>query len=95
LIAEVDTASGVIRIRSLSAQAPAGNSLELWHVPEGGAPRSLGVLEAGAEAQTIRNGAAGQPMSGIIAVSVEPEGGSPTGQPTGEVIYTGRLIPIE
>ena len=27
-----------------------------------------------------------------IAVSVEPRGGSPTGLPTGPVIYSGRMI---
>jgi anti-sigma-K factor RskA len=95
LIAEVDTTTGVIRVQSLAAETPAGSSLELWHVPEGQAPRSLGVLEAGAEAQTIRDAVAAGPVGGVLAVSVEPEGGSPTGAPTGPVIYTGRLIPVE
>ena len=26
------------------------------------------------------------------AVSLEPEGGSPTGAPTGPIVYTGKLI---
>jgi anti-sigma-K factor RskA len=29
-----------------------------------------------------------------FAVSVEPRGGSPTGSPTGPVVYTGTLIPV-
>ena len=29
---------------------------------------------------------------GTFAVSVEPEGGSPTGLPTGPVVYSGKLI---
>jgi anti-sigma-K factor RskA len=95
LIAEVDTNTGLITVKSVAAQTPAGRSLELWHVPEGQAPRSLGVLQAGAEAQTIREAMAVGPVNGILAVSIEPEGGSPTGAPTGEVIYTGRLIPVE
>jgi anti-sigma-K factor RskA len=28
----------------------------------------------------------------VLAVSVEPPGGSPTGQPTGPVVYTGKLL---
>ena len=27
-----------------------------------------------------------------LAVSVEPKGGSPTGAPTGPVVYSGRLV---
>jgi anti-sigma-K factor RskA len=34
----------------------------------------------------------GASPDGVIAVSVEPPGGSPSGQPTGPVIYTGKLI---
>src|SRR5439155_578629 len=33
----------------------------------------------------------GPPAVPTLAVSVEPAGGSPTGQPTGPVIYTGRV----
>jgi len=95
LIAEVDTTTGLITVRSLRAEAPAGSSLELWHVAEGGAPRSLGILEASLEAQTIEDASASGPLSGILAVSVEPQGGSPSGAPTGPVIYSGRLIPVE
>lgn len=95
LIAEVDTATGLIRVRSLQAAAPAGHSLELWHVPEGQKPRSLGLLKTGDAAQTIRDSLASGPASGVIAVSVEPQGGSPSGAPTGPVIYSGRLIPVQ
>lgn len=95
LIAEVDTVSGVIRVRSVQARTPPGKSLELWHVAEGEAPRSLGILEAGIDAQTIRDAKAAGPVGGILAVSVEPEGGSPSGAPTGPIVYTGKLIPVE
>ena len=95
LIAEVDTATGLIRVRSLQAQTPAGQSLELWHIAEGHQPRSLGILEAGADAQTIQDAASAGPVDGVIAVTVEPPGGSPSGAPTGPVVYSGRLIPVE
>ncbi len=95
LIAEVDTASGTIIVRSVTAQVPSGHSLELWHIPEGQNAKSLGILQAGASAQTIRDALGKGPVNGIIAVTVEPEGGSPTGVATGPVVYTGRLIPIE
>lgn len=93
LIAEVDTAAGIIRVRSLKAETPQGKSLELWHVEEGKQPRSLGILKAGLDAQSIKDTAG--PVNGLLAVSVEPEGGSPSGAPTGPIVYTGRLIPVE
>lgn len=95
LIAEVNTATGVIQVRSLQAETPAGRSLELWHIAEGHQPRSLGVLQAGADAQTIQDAASAGPVDGIIAVTVEPQGGSPSGAPTGPVVYSGRLIPVD
>jgi anti-sigma-K factor RskA len=65
---------------------------ELWVIPSGGTPRSLGTMReprthmqlADAIAQLMRQGA-------TIAISVEPRGGSPTGQPTGPVIASGTL----
>lgn len=95
LIAAVDTNTGTIRIRRLTAEAPAGHSLELWHTAEGHEPRSLGVLQAGLDELTIQDAAASGALEGAIAVSVEPAGGSPTGQPTGPVVYSGRLIAVD
>lgn len=91
LIVSVDTKAGTARVRPVAAQAPAGRSLELWYVGPGAAPRPLGLLEG--EATRLRlPPEAGRGGDGVIAVSVEPPGGSPTGQPTGQVIYTGKLI---
>lgn len=95
LIAEVDTRTGLIRVKSLAAEIPAGRSLELWHIADGGAPRSLGILQAGADGQTIQNAVTAGAIDGQIAVTVEAEGGSPTGTATGPIVYSGRLIPVE
>jgi anti-sigma-K factor RskA len=72
----------------------AGRALELWSVPPQGAPRSLGlVADSGVTvlprhrlpADLLRGGTA------ALAVSVEPPGGSPTGAPTGPVVFVGKL----
>lgn len=67
---------------------------ELWFLPPDGAPVSLGVLATdGSTRRPVPDAALGRVGPGsTIAVSLEPEGGSPTGQPTGPVLYTGRLI---
>jgi anti-sigma-K factor RskA len=95
LIAEVDTGRGTIRVRSLQTETPAGRSLELWHIPDGQAPHSLGVLKVGATAQSIREAIPPESVAGKIAVTVEPEGGSPSGAPTGPVVYSGQLLPMD
>jgi anti-sigma-K factor RskA len=33
------------------------------------------------------------PAGGVLAVSLEPPGGSPTGAPTGPVLYQGKMLP--
>lgn len=82
-----------VSVRSKSANIPAGKAYELWVVPEGGAPKSLGVLAA--------NGTADRQLSGnillqlkegaLLAISLEPLGGSRTGAPTGPVLMSGKI----
>ena len=71
----------------------AGRSPELWLIPHGGKPIAVGVISATAPI-TIRLAPALLSRLGptaVLAVSVEPLGGSPTGQPTGPVIGEGRI----
>src|SRR5689334_15559422 len=66
-------------------------ALELWAVPsDGSTPRSLGVLPTGAGATLALRG---KVLSGVdtLAVSVEPPGGSPTGKPTGPIVFAGKF----
>ena len=68
-------------------------SMELWLIPEGGKPASLGLIAAG---QPVRINIPPELLPHLgggaaLAVSLEPPGGSPTGQPTGEVIALGNL----
>jgi anti-sigma-K factor RskA len=69
------------------------HSAELWVIPKGGKPSTLGLVATDkpdwkpathAAKALIREGA-------VLAISVEPIGGSPTGQPTGPVILTGAI----
>ncbi|MEO7008161.1 MAG: anti-sigma factor [Caldimonas sp.] len=67
----------------------ANRALELWAIPPGGAPRSLGLISAsGVTVLQKRNALEG---ADTLAVSLEPAGGSPTGAPTGPVLYAGKL----
>jgi len=72
---------------------PAGKAHELWALPEGGAPVSLGLLPKTGEQRRVLTPAQQTALAGAkqIAVSLEPEGGSPTGAPTGPVLLVAPL----
>jgi anti-sigma-K factor RskA len=77
-------------------QGAAGHSHELWVVPETGQPRSLGIVTAGKPRRLVIPPALLEAIGAdaTLAISVEPEGGSPTGVPTGPVIASGQLTRI-
>jgi len=69
----------------------AGHSFQLWGIG-GGAPKPLGLLPADPD-RPLWVRAAMLPAAGAaLAVSLEPPGGSPTGQPTGPVIFQGKVL---
>jgi anti-sigma-K factor RskA len=81
-------------IRAAQVSPVPNQSYELWAVPPQGAPISLGVVQATGEterdvAETLRPLLA---PGGTLAVSLEQEGGSPTGAPT-QVMFVGALAP--
>jgi anti-sigma-K factor RskA len=94
-ILTVDGATRNFTVRRVGAQAEPGKSYELWIVSDKlQRPRSLGVIGGSdftarpvlsAYAQEVVNQA-------TYAVTVEPEGGSPTGVATGPIVFTGKLI---
>ncbi len=90
LIVSVDTRAGTAQVRPVQTETPDGRSLELWYVGTDKTPKTLGLVGSGASRVALPQGA--RTGEGVFAVSVEPKGGSPSGQPTGPVIYTGRLI---
>lgn len=91
----VDAATKNFTARRLGDAPEAGRSYELWIVSDRlQRPRSLGVI--GAREFTTRTTLAAYDTDivnrAIYAVSVEPEGGSPTGVATGPVVFKGKLI---
>jgi anti-sigma-K factor RskA len=73
-----------------------GRTPELWVIPADGKPRSLGVVpDKVAAAMTVRPEHRAMLAEGVtLALSLEPEGGSPTGQPTGPVVMTGVMSAV-
>lgn len=91
-VATIDTVRGTISVRRVADAAPPGKSYELWAVPPGGAPRSLGLVQQASLSRPLSVTPSGNLT---FAISLEPEGGSPTGAPTGPVVFSGALVPTE
>jgi anti-sigma-K factor RskA len=97
-LASIDLANGKISVRTVGAPAQPGKSYELWAVGAGRAkPQSLGVIDASFRIPASKLGKIDPAALNdtVFAVSLEPEGGSPTGQATGPVLFTGKLVATE
>ncbi|GGK13830.1 Anti-sigma-K factor RskA [Pseudomonas koreensis] len=94
---KVEAHADYLQVEPLTlAPVDANRSLELWAIPADGKPISLGVIPAGGkgkvELSEAQQALIGKPIA--LAVSLEPKGGSPTGQPTGPVLYQGALAAL-
>jgi anti-sigma-K factor RskA len=96
-VLNVDVASRSLTVRRMAATPEPGRSYELWLVSDRfPQPRSLGLV--GEQEYTTRPTLASFDPDTIrratYAVSLEPPGGSPTGVPTGPVLFAGELIEV-
>lgn len=89
------TGSEGLTIRAIADQhPPSGRAFELWAIVSGAPrPQPLGVISADGVLHvatvpaSVRSGT-------TLAISVEPPGGSPTGLPTGPVVFVGDVQPL-
>ncbi|EDM48800.1 anti-sigma factor [Marinobacter algicola] len=93
----VDLTNRQMQIRPVTAEPMQGKSYQMWIKADslGPNPRSLGVLNDNLklERAALRDYDPELLKEATFGISVEPEGGSPTGQPTGPAIH-GYLYPI-
>ncbi|MHA6687764.1 anti-sigma factor [Mesorhizobium sp. A556] len=88
-----DAARHAIDLSHVAGTRAAGKDFELWMIEGKNLPVSMGVIPAGPTAQVPVPPAAREKLAqgAVLAVSLEPAGGSPTGQPTGPVVAAGDL----
>lgn len=94
LTATYDQATGVMHV-SPSLTLPVGDkrAAELWLIAADGVPRSLGVIDPAHPSvvkvsDPLRPGAK---VSATLAITSEQPGGSPTGKPTTQPKWAGKL----
>lgn len=99
-VISTDVKQNRLVVRNLKTQQLASNKdFELWLLPDSNkkqsfkAPISVGLIKAGTTTEIALNTSllAAIKKAGGVAVSLEPLGGSPTGLPTGPVLYQGKL----
>jgi len=69
----------------------AGRYPELWIIPAGGLPKPVGMIKAASPLRVSSRALSIAEERTVLAISLEPPGGSPTGAPTGPVIASGSL----
>ena len=92
-VAAVDRDTGMLTVTPLMAAPVDERVQELWVIPNGQKPISLGLLDAN-KAQARKLPAdllASVSTEAIFAVTLEPPGGAPGGNPTGPIIAKGAI----
>ncbi len=86
LVVAASYADGILSINQSAGPAAAtGSVYELWLIDGDKAPVSLGLIDAASVERPVSN----MPEGAVLAISLEPAGGSTTGAPTGPVLVTG------
>ena len=94
-LVSVDPASRTLTVRRVSAAPEPNRSYELWLISNKfPAPRSLGLVGVGEfTARALPSGFDADTLkTASYAISLEPSGGSPTGAPTGPILFKGRMV---
>lgn len=96
-LASVDPAKGTVLMVPVPAAADAeGREPELWLIPPGQAPKSLGIVST-ERSHTVKVPDALRTelaRGAILAITLEPKGGAPQGVPTGPIIAKGDVVTL-
>lgn len=92
----VDTKTNMCVITAVNPPQQSDKTYQVWMVSDKmPKPKSLGMVNKPGEMQMMPMQAGPEMdlfMNASFAVSVEPMGGSPTGLPTGPVLFSGKLV---
>ncbi|QCK87927.1 hypothetical protein E8L99_20305 [Phreatobacter aquaticus] len=85
-------ADGRIRVVPLKAiPVPAGRTLQVWTLWDRSVgPRSVGLMGEARQQDYVTTGMPRPVDQQLYEITLEPAGGSPTGRPTGPILFVGR-----
>ena len=92
----VDPAGNSLQLRVEGLAPAAGQSAELWAVPEGGAPRSLGAIPADGTVSIDLNAAQRSDLGqgAALAITYEDSATIPHPAPTSDILVVGPLTEV-
>lgn len=95
-VALYDQATGAVRLTVLSGEATPDKDYELWAIGGDGKPMSMGVIPASGRTEMVLTADHRDMIAPgtVLAVTLEPKGGSPTGAPTGPMMAKGEATRI-
>ena len=96
VVALYNAQSGQVRITPIAGEVVPGKDYELWAI-EGDAPaKSLGVIPINARKDVAIKAdiLAGFGSGTTLAITLEQQGGSPTGKAQGPIVAAGKATPI-
>lgn len=95
-LAVYDAAHHEVGLSHVAGERASGRDFELWMIEGQKPPMSMGVIPSGSSVHIALSPEVQEKLSSgaVLAISLEPSGGSPTGQPTGPVVAAGDLKSI-
>lgn len=92
LAARLEASDGRLVVRATAIPDGAGEP-ELWVIPAGGAPRSLGLIAREGESRVRLGGDLASLVAdgATLALTLEPADGAPHSAPSGDILGTARI----
>ena len=92
VVVRVDDHAKKLIVAAASIKPPPGRSLELWYIAKGQKPLAMGFVDQDQHVQALpASVTADEIRNAIFAVTVEPPDGGPNGQPSGPIVYSGKV----
>ena len=88
--------AGAVRLTALSGEVPSDRDLELWAIQDEQDPISMGVIPVNERSvvELSEQVQAGWGEGSVLAITLEPKGGSPEGKATGPIVALGEVRQI-
>ena len=95
-VVQTSTGQRTLRLQPLaSTEVPEQRSLQFWTKADGwNAPLSLGLVQPGQPLEVPLDQLPPLQPNQLFEITLEPYNGSPTGKPTGPILYIGRSVKL-
>lgn len=93
LVVSLDKSTSIMQVSALNVTLPQNKNLQLWMIKGGTPPQSLGLIDP-RDRNTFQLSSGLLDNQTVLAISLEPVGGSKQKGPSGPVIFQGKISAI-